>query len=124
MLKYRFSRLPLTYSNYNTTFFRVSGCLGNSINLLALHRSKLRMKKTDGGKDSGTHLGLFLLAISDMLFCMAIFPRALVDSGTTSLFPKRGFQLYYQVLVFGYTSDIRKIFMPQHILWHEKTAIK
>ena len=55
------------------------GCVGNILNIIALIRSRQKMKKADGGRDSGTLLGLLVLAVSDMLFCAAVFPRALLE---------------------------------------------
>ena len=56
------------------------------------------MKKADGGRDSGTLLGLLVLAVSDMLFCAAVFPRAFAKiGGNEALFEPNDFRLYYQV---------------------------
>ncbi len=74
------------------------GCFGNILNIIALIRSRQRMKKADGGRDSGTLIGLLVLAVSDMLFCLTIFPRAFAKiSGNEALFHPNDFRLYYQV---------------------------
>ncbi len=72
----------------------VVGILGNIINLVVLTR--IRLRKADGGKDSGTHLGLIVLAVSDMIFCLAVFPRQFI-SETNSLFPRKDFWCFYQL---------------------------
>ncbi len=74
------------------------GCIGNILNIIALVRSRQKMKKADGGRDSGTLLGLLVLAISDMLFCIAVFPRAFAKiGGNEAVFEPNDFRLYYQV---------------------------
>ena len=74
------------------------GCVGNILNIVALIRSRQKMKKADGGRDSGTLLGLLVLAVSDMLFCAAVFPRAFARiGGNEALFEPNDFRLYYQV---------------------------
>ena len=74
------------------------GCIGNVLNIIVLIRSRQRMKTADGGRDSGTLLGLLVLAVSDMLFCAAVFPRAFASiGGNEALFEPNDFRLYYQV---------------------------
>ena len=74
------------------------GCIGNVLNIIVLIRSRQRMKTADGGRDSGTLSGLLVLAISDMLFCVAVFPRAFARiGGNEALFEPNDFRLYYQV---------------------------
>ena len=74
------------------------GCIGNVLNIIVLIRSRQRMKTADGGRDSGTLLGLLVLAISDMLFCAAVFPRAFASiGGNEALFEPNDFRMYYQV---------------------------
>ncbi len=74
------------------------GCIGNILNIIVLVRSRLRMKTADGGRESGTLLGLLVLAASDMLFCAAVFPRAFAKiGGNEALFEPSDFRLYYQV---------------------------
>ena len=80
--------------NIITPIICVLGFLGNIINIIVL--SRLRLLRNDGTRDSGTHLGLTVLAVSDMLFCMSMFPRCLVPE-SLSLFEKKDFYLYYQV---------------------------
>ncbi len=74
------------------------GCIGNVLNIVVLVRSRQRMKSADGGRDSGTLLGLLVLAVSDMLFCITVFPRAFAKiGGNEALFEPTDFRLYYQV---------------------------
>ena len=83
--------------NIITPIICVLGFLGNIINIIVL--SRLRLLRNDGARDSGTHLGLTILAVSDMMFCMSMFPRCLVPE-SLSLFEKKDFYLYYQVCRF------------------------
>ncbi len=70
------------------------GCLGNCLNLAVLTRTRFR--QTDGNAESGAHLGLILLAISDLIYCLVLFPRALLPT-THSLFANKGFRFLYQM---------------------------
>ncbi len=73
------------------------GCVGNIINLIVLIKGRGRLRSPDGARHSGTHNGLVLLSISDLLFCLAIFPRALTNiTGTMAVFTHRSFGLFYQ----------------------------
>ena len=75
----------------------IIGCLGNIVNLIVLMKSSVRMRKADGNQNSGTTLGLALLAVSDLLFCVANCPRAFSNlSGSAALFETKDFLLYYQ----------------------------
>ena len=80
--------------NIITPIICVLGFLGNIINIIVL--SRLRLLRNDGARDSGTHLGLTVLAVSDMLFCLSMFPRCLVPE-SSALFEKKDFYLFYQV---------------------------
>ncbi len=80
--------------NYITPAICVLGFLGNLINIVVL--SKLRQQRKDGARDRGTHLGLIVLAVSDLLFCLAVFPRGFVPE-SSSLFSERHFSWFYQV---------------------------
>ena len=74
------------------------GCIGNILNIIVLIRSRQRMKTAEGGRDSGTLLGLLVLAVSDMLFCAAVFLRAFARiGGNEALFEPNDLRLYYQV---------------------------
>ena len=84
--------------NIITPIICVLGFLGNIINIIVL--SRLRLLRNDGARDSGTHLGLTVLAVSDMLFCLSMFPRCLVPE-SSSLFEKKDFYLFYQVCRFS-----------------------
>ena len=76
----------------------VLGFVGNVINLLVLSRSRYRQNVAL--VEMGATPGLVVLALSDLLFCVAMFPRAFVPS-THSLFTSRDFRLYYQTLGTG-----------------------
>ena len=73
------------------------GFLGNIVNIIVL--SRLRSLRTDSTRDNGTHFGLIVLAVSDMLFCLSMFPRILVPE-SSSLFEHKNFHWFYQVSVF------------------------
>ena len=89
--------------NIITPIICLLGFLGNIINIVVL--SRLRLLRNDGARDSGTHLGLTVLAVSDMLFCLSMFPRCLVPE-SSSLFEKKDFYLFYQVCrLFSYVQD-------------------
>ena len=70
------------------------GCFGNLLNLAVL----LAMKTGPPGrpKDAGVQLGLVILAVSDMMFCVTMIPRGFV-SETQSMFTSYNFMLIYQV---------------------------
>ena len=70
------------------------GFLGNLLNIIVL--SRLRLFRPGGARDNGTHLGLIVLAVSDMLFCLSMFPRFLV-SESSSIFNDKDFRWFYQV---------------------------
>ena len=70
------------------------GFLGNLLNIIVL--SRLRLFRPGGAQDNGTHLGLIVLAVSDMLFCLSMFPRFLV-SESSSIFDDKDFRWFYQV---------------------------
>ena len=80
--------------NYITPTICVLGFLGNIVNIIVL--SRLPSLRTDGARDSGTNLGLLVLAVSDMLFCLSMFPRCFVPE-SSSLFERKGFKWFYQV---------------------------
>ena len=86
--------LQRTLRNVITPAICVLGCAGNIINLVVLNH--IRLRKADGTKDNGSHLGLIMLAVSDMLFCIAMFPRGFVAENE-SLFTRFDFWLVYQV---------------------------
>lgn len=80
--------------HYVTPAICAFGCIGNLLNLVVLNRRKFR--RSDGGKETSAHLGLTYLAVSDMSFCIALFPRFLLNSHN-SVFESRNFLLYYQM---------------------------
>ncbi|KAK2149977.1 hypothetical protein LSH36_428g02007 [Paralvinella palmiformis] len=79
--------------SYVTPFICAVGCIGNILNLTVLSRSRFR--QTDGRSESGAHVGLIFMAVSDLLLCVAMFPRALLPS-IHLLFEEYDFQLLYQ----------------------------
>ena len=83
----------------------IFGCIGNVINLIVLTKIRLRMRKMDGSKENITHLGLTLLAISDLMFCLSICPRGFSRlSSSMSLFETKEFRLYYQTYGTGFVT--------------------
>ncbi len=80
--------------NILTPTICIFGFCGNSVNLVVL--SLLCKRKTDGARESGTQLGLIVLAMSDLCFCIFMFPRGFVPEHK-SLFEVKDFWLYYQV---------------------------
>ena len=81
----------------------IFGCIGNLINLIVLTKIRMRMRKMDGPKEGSTHLGLTLMAVSDLLFCLSACPRGFSKlSPTMSLFEYREFRLYYQTYGTGF----------------------
>ena len=85
--------------NYVTPTICILGFLGNIFNIIVL--SQLRLLRNDGARDSGTNLGLLVLAVSDMLFCLSMFPRCFVPE-SSSLFEKKNFHWFYQVGKFNH----------------------
>ena len=83
--------------NIITPIICVLGFLGNIVNIIVL--SKLQSQRRDETRDRGTHLGLIVLAVSDMLFCLSMFPRCLVPE-SSSLFDHKDFHWFYQVGLF------------------------
>ena len=82
-------------TNIITPIICAFGFLGNTVNIIVL--SRFRKLRTDGVRDSGIHLGLIVLAVSDMLFCFAMCPRFLV-SESSSVFKQKDFRWFYQVI--------------------------
>ena len=82
--------------NIVTPVICILGFLGNIVNIIVL--SRLQLLRTNGSKDNGTHLGLIVLAVSDMLFCLSMFPRFLV-SESSSIFSDMDFRWFYQVSI-------------------------
>ena len=93
--------------NYVTPTICILGFLGNVFNIIVL--SRLRLLRNDGARDSGTNLGLLVLAVSDMLFCLSMFPRCFVPE-SSSLFEKKNFHWFYQVSLFNYISRASLMF--------------
>ena len=80
--------------NVVTPIICAIGIVGNIMNLVVL--THIRLRKADGAKDNGSHLGLIMMAVSDVLFCLAVFPRGFVPE-SASLFTSFDAKLLYQV---------------------------
>ena len=80
------------------------GCLGNLLSLLVLGRARFRRYGRDG-RDSRAYVGLFLLACSDLVFCVGVIPRSFlgIPSGKQH-FRSLGFATYYQAYSSGLLS--------------------
>ena len=72
----------------------VLGVLGNLISFIVLVRMRARAMLRDRGRESTALLGMMLLAISDMAFCLVLFPRALVNF-QKSLYDQKSVDVYY-----------------------------
>ena len=81
-------------NRYLTPVLCAFGFLGNIINVIVLSNRRFRM--LHNGCESGSRVGLIVLALSDMLFCVVLFPRAFLYTAK-SLFTHRDFWLFYQV---------------------------
>nr|AKQ63013.1 orphan G-protein coupled receptor 2 [Platynereis dumerilii] len=80
-----------------TPAFCFIGVVGNIVNLAVLLKSRAQLRNADVERNSGTTLGLVLLSVSDLLFCLTICPRVFINlSAHMALFPNRGFNLLYQ----------------------------
>lgn len=80
-----------------TPAFSFIGVLGNIINLAVLLKSRTQLRNADVERNSGTTLGLVLLSLSDLFFCVTICPRVFINLSThMALFQTRGFRLLYQ----------------------------
>lgn len=88
---------------YITTTICVLGFFGNIVNLLVLTRA--RYQKSQGMKETGAHIGLVALAVSDMLFCLVMFPRGFMEE-KVSLFSSKDFWLYYQAYGTGLVTTL------------------
>jgi hypothetical protein len=55
------------------------GIAGNLLNLIVLTRHRLRCARTMERLERTAHTGLAVLATSDLLFCVTLFPNAFVD---------------------------------------------
>ncbi len=90
-----------------TPFFCMLGIIGNTTNIAVLSKSRKRMHRTSGEINTGTHLGLIILSISDLAFCIVLLPRAFFNlNGAMALFPQPGFRLYYQVYGTGLVTTL------------------
>jgi hypothetical protein len=97
-----FADVILVLDTYVTPILCGFGCLGNLVSLSVLLRARFR-KYENAGKDSGTYVGLFLLAASDLIFCISMLPRSFISSNKI-VFKSASFSLYYQVYGTGLTT--------------------
>ena len=89
-----YEKLQTFVRSYVSPGLCLFGIIGNIINLIVLTR--VRFYKTESRNERGANTGLVCLAISDMLFCISVFPTAFTDHGQV-VFPDKSFLLYYQV---------------------------
>ena len=87
-----YGRLQYITRTFITPGLCIFGILGNIVNLIVLTR--VRFYKAASKNEQGANTGLVALAISDMLFCLAVFPVAFTDHGQV-VFPHKSFLLYY-----------------------------
>ena len=78
---------------YLTPVLCIFGFLGNIINVIVLTHRRFCMLS---GFESGSRVGLIILALSDMVFCVVLFPRGFLFTAK-SLFAQKDFWLFYQV---------------------------
>ena len=78
--------------NVVTPLISILGFLGNIVSIMVLTR--LRLLRTYVDRDRGVQLGLIVLAVSDMLFCLSMFPRFLVSESSSN---EKNFRWFYQV---------------------------
>ena len=72
-------RLVLTIlDQYVTPALCTLGLLGNLINLAVLSRRRFRRCEGSREGEGTTHLGLLLLALTDLLFCIMLFPKTFI----------------------------------------------
>ena len=72
-------RVVLTIlDQYVTPTLCTLGLLGNLINLAVLSRRRFRRCEGSREGEGTAHLGLLLLALSDLLFCIVLFPKAFI----------------------------------------------
>ena len=71
------------------------GIVGNILNLLVLTRRRM-LSSMDRLEKSATY-GLVALAMSDMFFCLAIFPHTFINSDTPVVDSSHRYQLYYKL---------------------------
>jgi hypothetical protein len=78
---------------YLTPLLCIFGFIGNFINVVVLTHRRFCM--LNGGSESGSRIGLIVLALSDMLFCVVLFPRSFLYTAK-SLFTSADFWLFFQ----------------------------
>ena len=71
----------------------IIGIIGNSLNMVVLTRKSL--KSYNDSMERAAYVGLFSLAVSDMMFCVVTIPHGLYPHMHT-FFNKKGFWMYYK----------------------------
>ncbi len=71
------------------------GIVGNIFNLLVLTRRRM-LSSMDRLEKSATY-GLVALALSDMLFCIIVFPHTFINKGEMKMKYSKGYVLYYKL---------------------------
>ena len=71
----------------------IFGIIGNIVNLIVLTR--VRLYKLESTSDRGANIGLAILAVSDMLLCLTVFPSAFTNQNF-AVFRHKSVMLYYQ----------------------------
>ena len=90
--------------HYVTPTLCILGMCGNLATVSVLSRKRLGLQTNSRSrKESTAHLGLILLAISDLLFCLTLLPRGWVRAHQSG-FRSRGFSLYYQAYSNGFVN--------------------
>ncbi len=75
------------------------GIVGNILNLLVLTRRRM-LSSMDRLEKSATY-GLVALALSDMIFCLAVFPHSFVGTELPVVDGSHRYQLYYKLYGLG-----------------------
>ena len=71
----------------------IFGIIGNIVNLIVLTR--VRFYKLESTSDRGANIGLAMLAVSDMLLCLTVFPSVFTNQNF-AVFRQKSVMLYYQ----------------------------
>ena len=70
------------------------GIIGNLLTLAVLARK--RLKESSEGIERTVNMGLTALAVSELCFCVSLFPYGIVVSKDSGLFESKTFELYYR----------------------------
>ena len=103
-------RTPLTDVNFvfnhiGLPIVFLFGILGNILNLVILTRKSLQSSMDQ--MEKSVHLGLVVLAVSDLLFCVVTLPRSFIPAKLMYTEDDVVFILYYQ----GYYESLANIFV-------------